>query len=487
MKIFLKKILISVIIFSLLFNYFIFTGQDKAEAIPVFDAVNANLKAIGNAIDKAWKVWDKFERVHEKIAEFIKAEIKKRIIDTMVDEVINWIQGNGKPKFITDWKSFLSDAANAGVGDVLQEINWGFLCKPLSAQLRLYLAPPPRFSQEVSCTLDDVISNIKDFANDFRNGSWITYEYAWQPENNFYGVYFMATDEMISKIKGNKEAAKAEGQAGGGWLSVKKCIVYAKNKDGTKGKCLKWENTTPGRLVGDMAAKAFGLHEDWIVSSNDIGDYIAAIVDAAINRLIGAGVNGISGISTSSSGGGYSSYRSLPSNIRKIGDQYDQGKSINLSENKRLALKQIDSDLNYRKQGWKSILGSIDTTNNLIRLLKELKSCQESQNLPTKETQAELDKAKTKLNDLGSQKQKTETKIKALENLKSDIEKAKSQEKLFNLTHNLDKFVDPVEAYEFSNLKKKEKENLDKDYQPKIQQTKDDLTVCQNYNLPANQ
>jgi len=104
---------------------------------------------------------------------FVRENLRKRLLDMMVDQIIQWIQGGGKPQFVTDWQGFLGDAANIAAGDFLQEIGAGFLCDPFNLQVQIALYPVPKFTDQITCTLDQVVDNIENFYDDFRNGGWI--------------------------------------------------------------------------------------------------------------------------------------------------------------------------------------------------------------------------------------------------------------------------------------------------------------------------
>ena len=148
----------------------------------------------------------------------------KTILDWIVDETITWVQNGGQPRYVTNWDTFLSDAFNVGVGEVVNGIGMGKLCQPFSFQLKLSLLPVPGFKNRIACTLDDIVANINDFYNDFRNGSWIAYEASWQPQNNYYGALYMTMDEAMTEGARQKEIAEKEAMSGQGYLPVKKCV-----------------------------------------------------------------------------------------------------------------------------------------------------------------------------------------------------------------------------------------------------------------------
>ncbi|MCL5004887.1 MAG: hypothetical protein M1170_03020, partial [Patescibacteria group bacterium] len=71
-------------------------------ANPICQAISLALDAVKFAADKAWKA-------SEVIGRSLRDVIAKRIMDYIVDQTVKWIQGGGKPKFITNWNGFLKD------------------------------------------------------------------------------------------------------------------------------------------------------------------------------------------------------------------------------------------------------------------------------------------------------------------------------------------------------------------------------------------
>lgn len=218
-------------------------------------------------------------------ADAIQEVIKKRFFDMVVDQMVNWIQGGGKPLFIQNWDAFLSQYGNIVTGDILSEMKLAGICRPFGMQLQIAVLQPPRFSKQVRCTLDQVVRNMANFYNNFRSGGFIAYREQWQPQNNFYGALLLAMDEKETRIADRRFAALQEAQAGGGFLGTRKCDRF--------GHCY---ITTPGMQIGAAAAKVIGADLDYIVNSKDMAAYVAAISDAFINRLIREGVSGLQGV-----------------------------------------------------------------------------------------------------------------------------------------------------------------------------------------------
>lgn len=279
--------------------------------VPVVDTL------VANKIERsANKITTKEEKLscQETLKKIAIGVLKKRILDVMVDQTVSWIQGNGKPQFVTDYKAFLQNTQNVVIGDIVQEIGLGRICEPFKFQLQVLVAQPRPFSTRAACTLSDIVGNINDFYNNFADGGWIAYNEALKPQNNIYGAFLLAEEEKGSRLAAELDAAANEVAAGGGFLSQKRCLFWSrleehggktttvsvpdngKNQppDNNGWECTQAEIITPGKTIGDTVSKAIGSDFDYIINAEDIGAYVSAIADAALNRLIKETVNGIS-------------------------------------------------------------------------------------------------------------------------------------------------------------------------------------------------
>lgn len=251
----------------------------------------------------------------EYVEGFALAALRRQLINRVVDDIINWINGGGEPRFVTDWEGFLSDAAGLATGAAIQELGLGFLCSPFSAQVQIAVAATAQrqnFSNILSCTLDDIVGNIENFYNNFSSGGWIGYYEAWQPQNNFFGSYLIAQEEVNRRAFEAREASRNEAIAGGGILSTKRCKERGDTSNPASGPDIDGDGlygdydceiTTPGSIIQDLLGKALGVDIDLILKSEQLPDYVANIANALINRIIREGVNGLRGLTANTSPG----------------------------------------------------------------------------------------------------------------------------------------------------------------------------------------
>ena len=344
-----QKVFTGLLALSVLFSNIglLLVPKKAAAVIPVQDTPLFLLTAKIAGLDAVEAKFDLFKWLQE----FALSTLKKRVLDVMVDQVVASIQGGGKPQFVTDWKGFLQDASQAAIGDFAQEFGAGFLCAPFSFQLQLSLLKVPKFSQKATCTLDKIVKNIQEFRNDFRKGGWVAFGASWQPQNNFYGALIMALQELEIRKEAAAFAAQNEAQAGGGFLSTKKCDI-----DPVTGKEVRCKVTTPGSAVGGVVTKALGADFDFIVNAQQLGEYVGAIVNALINRLFTEGLAAVKGTSNK--------------NILDTATiSYNQVTANAFIQNKQILLDKIDSTLTPRQQGQVVV----DTTvQNLVQYQEDL-------------------------------------------------------------------------------------------------------------------
>lgn len=231
------------------------------------------------------------QSLYEWAETLLTQTLKKQVLDFLVDQLIAYISGTdgGASTVIQNWEGFLGGAIGDAIADFGADFNIVDLCSPFDFQLKLIFSAPkvPTFNQRFKCTLNDIVNNIDDFRENFRNGSWLAYQTSFQPQNNFWGVYLEAESSLLSRANIKKETSLAEAVAGGGFLSAKKCDDNGEN-------C---RIVTPGRTIGDAVAKAVGSDIDFIVGieAGDLSAYTAAIADAMFNRVLKEGLTELQG------------------------------------------------------------------------------------------------------------------------------------------------------------------------------------------------
>ncbi len=262
--------------------------------IPVTDVANAGLSAA--KLGKTIADWVKM---------YLTELLKNTLIHRIMQQTTTWIQGGGKPKFITNWKSFLSNAAEDAVGKTISRIN-PQICAPFRPLIRIAfqstnLAP----EESISCTLDQVIANVRNFYDDFSDGGWLAYGAVMKPQNNVYGILIETSDIISSEAAKTSDAKQQEASAGKGFLPTTFCVKpekYATFKEcmdklGDVDSCsppggfpyegcLEYKSTTPGASVGEVAGLALQAPLQRIVSAQDIAGLINALTNSLLNKVV---------------------------------------------------------------------------------------------------------------------------------------------------------------------------------------------------------
>jgi len=222
---------------------------------------------------------------------------KKVILDRLVDALTAYISGQ-KDTIIDNWDQFFQQAGEDAAGLVAQQINvLGVnVCNNFNLNLRFMLLPVKSFSQNVTCSLNQIIGNIDSFLNNFENGSWVAYQEQWYPNNNFYGTAITALDEAALQSARAKDAAQSQGLAGQGFFSKEVCDK-GPNGEKTNKNC---HIVTPGSWTAEQVNKWIGPGKDFltIIGADDIAAYMGAIVNAGVNRLsiMALGDQGLQGL-----------------------------------------------------------------------------------------------------------------------------------------------------------------------------------------------
>ncbi len=459
-----NKILIGIIGLSL-----ILTPVQKAEAIfGVGDVVfESNPVLLTHASD---------ETFFRKVTEVAVAALKRRLLSMVTDQIVNWVEGGGKPLFVTDWKGFLSDAANIAAGDFALELGLEELCSPFGLQVQLSILNPPRFTDFVSCTLDDIVGNIENFYEDFRNGGWFAYSEMWLPQNNYYGAVFMAMNERDRRIAEEAQASILEAVSGNGFLGTRKC-------DPSGRFCT---ITTPGAQVGALVAKAVGSDIDYLINANDLAVYVGAIADALINRLIRSGAEGLISLTTPDKPtNGYISGSGPCAGLR--GSDLTNCLSIvkanekTFGDNQLTFITQIDATLLPRQIGGEVLATLVGSQSTLVVMVAELRDCQAQRNLPEViSTETNLENEQRALNQLNGELLNNKQITEALESAKFNIQNPTYQDTPTIAYHynNIVNLLDEEAAQSFQTTKETTKDQIQNEITGKISSTQQQLEAC---------
>ncbi len=295
------------------------TAMTTAAGTTAGSTVINTASTVAGWLDTAWRV------VQDTLLNTLLANLKKRLLDEITNETIQWIQtgNNNGPIFTGNFGEVFTTAADQAAGDVLQQIGAGQLCTGIPQKLiNLQLAQPQPLNQTVSCTLSQTVGNIEQFKQNFQNGGWAGYQDLLMPQNNQYGLEILTEQALENQVQQNTQASVLQQQVNVGF-NGEQCLTYrlistttqqpiagfgdsAADSSGNapalppgydqtnaEWKCVQEKTTTPGRTIADNLNQALGSNINFIVNSNDISSVLGAVLDAAFNRLVKTGINGI--------------------------------------------------------------------------------------------------------------------------------------------------------------------------------------------------
>ncbi|MFH1192934.1 MAG: hypothetical protein V1656_01290 [Candidatus Jorgensenbacteria bacterium] len=207
-----------------------------ASEVPVKDqAVVDQLKISERKADEQiaqQKIAEKNADTRVKCNELLKTTnetIKRALLYQLSTQIVDWIQTGEEPQFIKQPGKFLEDTGNLAVDRFISRVA-PRLCEPFRLSVQLQIPTVRRednpFYEQITCSLDKVVSNMENFYADFREGGWVAYNEMLKPQNNYYGASLAVLDAAAQE----RAAAEKTAQSGlkDGYVPIRKCTEWAK-------------------------------------------------------------------------------------------------------------------------------------------------------------------------------------------------------------------------------------------------------------------
>ena len=225
------------------------------------------------------------------------------MIQYIADATIQWINSgfDGNPAFVKDPKQFFTDLGDQAAAGFIRDVVGGAtginVCQPFRVDIATGLGAGSGnsvgndFGSRSQCTLGDIASNAQNFqvytsGNSPQSGNFDTfYNMSQNDQNNPYGVYFMAQQELSRRVALQQNTAHVDMTSGNGFLSIKKCSDDTTETDSSgvthtvKGAC---GYTTPGHMIENAANSKLQAGDQRLV----LADKFDQVVSTLINQLI---------------------------------------------------------------------------------------------------------------------------------------------------------------------------------------------------------
>ena len=170
------------------------------------------------------KIKEWYDTLGKEYKDVVANIFAKKMMDYIVNQIVVWIQGGGKPKFMTDQKGAFKDIANEAGGEILNQLAGMDLCSAdWAPKIKISLARVPTFGQSSQCTFSKIGQKYKDFMNDFNNGGWKGWITLTEDANNPYIVYLQTLDAMNNKQSSAIANLRDKTLAGNGFLGDEVC------------------------------------------------------------------------------------------------------------------------------------------------------------------------------------------------------------------------------------------------------------------------
>jgi hypothetical protein len=283
------------------------------------------------------------------------------MVRNISNSIVDWINGGfqGKPGFVTDFKSLVADSADQTIGNYIYGTDLKFLCQPFSFRIRLQLATKyqKRFQEEIRCTLKSVTGNVDDFVNNNSGVGWDNwFQLTTEPQNNRYGAYLMAESELASRIQDQLNEITSTLDRSKGFLDHKVCdekapdletgaqaslrvsdalaaqgrgeLVPATELDTTPRCKTGGRVVTPGSLVQAQAEDVLGTWADQLNLATEIDQIVGALISQFADQMIKGG-KGFLGLSSPS---GYAKKNLEFNQARAASNDFSNPENAGLSE-----------------------------------------------------------------------------------------------------------------------------------------------------------
>jgi len=220
-------------------------------AVPVNDSeTQKEIARVGGKVDNVTAELQKQKKIehirqqcHLLLIQTVQ-QVKSSLLYQWTTQTVDWIEGGGitiengkvhieEPKFVKQPGKFLAqvgwEAVNRFLSHTIPQ-----LCEPFRLQVTLNIPSTarqtnPYYDPNITCTINQVVQNVQDFYNSFRNGGWLGYREIMMPQNNYYDVSL----NLMQRASEIQVSAQNEAQdmlnRTGGFPDTKVCTVWEKS------------------------------------------------------------------------------------------------------------------------------------------------------------------------------------------------------------------------------------------------------------------
>lgn len=239
----------------------------------------------------------------------IANELKRRLIARVQDDFFEWLENDGDPRFITDFREYLLEANRDAEVDFLHGLATSGIC-PQNRHIVFTLLGGQDAGWEnsdnsgqniVRCSVADVLDlengGLENYYSDFRNGGWD----AWIELNKFHntplGQYSIAKNTRDGLKAIAQEAKSDESVASQGFKSETEevCVEEIEVNLGqgiVETQCLRYEDKiiSPGKTIADQTSQVVGAEFENLLNSDEWDEVVKSIIRNLARDLLEDGI-----------------------------------------------------------------------------------------------------------------------------------------------------------------------------------------------------
>ncbi|MDD5589547.1 MAG: hypothetical protein PHQ47_00020 [Candidatus Portnoybacteria bacterium] len=249
----------------------VFYFSDVASTVEdeVVQGGQLSFQGIMSAIDG----WFKWDTLMERALRLAWYKMKRQILRDLANAILNWAKGeDGTPAFVTDWKGYLSNLGKNAVTKLINDqINSIAMCFNFSLSLKAWINwQDINLNDQLACPMTPFV--LQNFLSDFQRGGWDSWKSFISPSGNMYGSFMIVSDEILKEEERERQA------------QTSKLIA----NQGYKGNA-----TTPGILQAHAVNEAAMMEWTYLMNSQEFEEFVFALADAFIIRIIRGGVSAL--------------------------------------------------------------------------------------------------------------------------------------------------------------------------------------------------
>lgn len=390
--------LILIIVLTALLGAGLILPRSAGAAVPVeetnddmLDDIETSAEKLEDILEQMQEEWDFFKNNEETKWEYFKKA---------QDKINEGLKNDGNPMWIQDYADYLSAPGAKTAKVFYSELDKDFLCESFNSQIKQMFNPGKtvKFSEKgpggAGCTITDTVGDINAFYDDFSQGGWQAWNQIFEPQNNIFGAYLLASEELTIRQNIANKSAQTEALANQGYLSNRGEEGCEEEVDGI---CVRSSIGIPGYNYAEQAGALAASEFLYISSAGDLEPYSEDVGDTFLDRIFNE-IAKLFGEIIKSGTQPKPPADDPCANVKILGDEaYNACKKLNQSGTnikesiRQSGIDEIQRAINFKTQALNYKQSTVSLSNNLIAVLNDLLNCQTAIGSPNQsQTQAKI-------------------------------------------------------------------------------------------------